>query len=175
MYRIYLIFSIFFNVSCQQPTKNRIADTTPLVINSSVELKKILKEDLFLRCKKYDSTYHVYSMTISKLNFGSIIFLRPVTYYEYLKERGPPFFAYSYNDILFLVYSGMEDILIDNDFVLVKNQYDSVCKKYNIGSLSFAYDKEPLFLKLQADTLSTFYDSDFHLLFYDKKYIKYLK
>lgn len=173
MYRIVLMIMILLNVKCQL-AKNKVINSNPSTISRNIEIRESLKDDLFNRCKKYDSAYHIYAITLSKLDKSSIIFLRPVTYYEYLKEKGIPFTIYNYKDILFLVYSGVEDILLRNDSALVKDKYDSVCQKYNIGTIEFAYDKEPLFLKLQADTLSPFYDSDFHLLFYDRKYIKSL-
>ena len=168
--RVLFTFCFVILIACNQQEKHKVIQNDLLSMGVENDLKQWLKEDIFFKCKKYDSSHHIYDITLSRLNKSTIINLRPVIYYDYLKDKGAPLFFYEFNDILFLIYSGLEEMLTEEKkTTLLKNKYDSTCLLYNIKDINSTYDKEPLFLKLTHDTLTTFYDSKFHMLFYDKQ------
>lgn len=118
-------------------------------------LKEVFKRQFYSLAKKFDSTYHIYSIVVTRLARAAVINLHPVIDNSYLTDNTPPYLFFEYGDVLFLIYSGAEELVPDNfsQSAIAKQKYDSVCARYHVSKISMTYDPEPLFRKISGDSL----------------------
>lgn len=166
----YCILLSLFIVSCTANEKNDNPNHKKFIKDSETILKDSIRKEIVLATQTIGKSYPIFDITITRLNSNTILYLRPITYYEYMEEKGNPITTFEADGKLFLVYNGFEELTTINkdNLLLIINKYDSVCKKYSITKISSTFDIEPMFFKIAGDSLVKYSDNNYEMIFYDR-------
>ena len=166
--RLLLLIS-FAIMSCKQGTQQ--TGTNSAREGTNWDIRQELKQKIFAAARNYEPDCQLFDVTFTRLNTSTVLYIRPVIYVEYI-EKGVPLSYFMEQNRLFLIYSGLDEIVSRNDpeIALIRSVYDSACRANNIGSIDRTYDKPPLFMRIDGDTLHKYEYPGYDMQFYEKTF-----